>query len=42
MNFWERFLISLKINRCPILDHEDRAKQEQQDRINRLYPKRRP
>lgn len=41
MTFWERFLANLKVNRCPILDPEDKAKQEQQDRINRLYPKNR-
>lgn len=39
MNFWERFLASLKVNRAPVLDPKDLARKEQQDRINRLYPK---
>ncbi|WGL30713.1 hypothetical protein SCRES3_gp56 [Synechococcus phage S-CRES3] len=39
MTFWERFLANLKINRCPILDPADKAKAEQQARIDRLYPK---
>ena len=36
---WCRFIESLKINRTPILDPEDMAKQEQKDAIARLYPK---
>jgi hypothetical protein len=37
--FWLRFLSSLRISRTPILDPEDIRRQEQQDRINKLYPK---
>lgn len=42
MNYWERFLASLKLKRCPLVDYKAQAKQEQQDRINRLYPNRKP
>ncbi len=42
MNFWKRFLASLKLNRWPLINYREQAKQEQQDRINRLYPKEKP
>ncbi len=31
---------ALKINRWPLIDYVKQAKDEQQDRINRLYPKK--
>jgi hypothetical protein len=40
MNYWERFIASLKINRCPILNRDQQAKLEQQAKLNRLYPKK--
>ena len=36
---WCRFLESLRINRAPIIDPKEMAKQEQQAAIDRLYPK---
>lgn len=38
-NFWTRFWSSLQLNRAPVLDPGDIARKEQQDHINRLYPK---
>ena len=39
MNYWERLLASLKLSRCTLIDYKEQAKREQQDRMNRLYPK---
>lgn len=38
-DFWKRFLSSLRIRRAPILDPEDIRRQEQQARIDQLYPR---
>tara|TARA_R100000353_G_scaffold4597_3_gene6711 strand:- start:172 stop:294 length:123 start_codon:yes stop_codon:yes gene_type:complete len=40
MKYIQKYMIALKINRWPLIDYVKQAKEEQQNRINRLYPKK--
>ena len=33
-------MIALKLNRWPMIDYVQQAEQEQQEKVNRLYPKK--
>ena len=33
-------MIALKLNRWPMVDYVKQAEQEQQEKVNRLYPKK--
>ena len=37
MNYWQRFLIALKTNRCPILTLAQQKEEERKERLRRLY-----
>ena len=37
MTYWERFLIALKTNRCPIENEKDRRERERKEHLKRLY-----
>ena len=39
MTYWERFLIALKTNRCPILTQEQQKEEERKEKLRRLYGK---
>ena len=37
MTYWERFLIALKTNRCPILTQAQQKEEERKEKLRRLY-----
>ena len=39
MTYWERFLIALKTNRCPVLTQEQQKEEERKEKLRRLYGK---
>ena len=40
MNYIQKYKAALKLNRWPMIDYVKQAEDEQQNRINRLYPKK--
>ena len=40
MKYIQKYKAALKINRWPLIDYVEQAEQEQQNRIDRLYPKK--
>jgi hypothetical protein len=40
MNYIQKYKAALKLNRWPMVDYVKQAEQEQQNRIDRLYPKK--
>ena len=40
MNYIQKYMAALKLNRWPMVDYVKQAEQEQQDKVNRLYPKK--
>ena len=40
MNYIQKYMIALKLNRWPMIDYVKQAEQEQQNRIDKLYPKK--
>ena len=39
-SYKQKYIDALKLNRWPMIDYVKQAKQEQQDKVNRLYPKK--
>ena len=40
MKYIQKYMIALKLNRWPMVDYVQQAEQEQQEKVNRLYPKK--
>jgi hypothetical protein len=40
MKYIQKYKAALKLNRWPMVDYVKQAEEEQQNRINRLYPKK--
>ena len=40
MNYIQKYIAALKLNRWPMIDYVQQAEQEQQEKVNRLYPKK--
>ena len=40
MNFIQKYKAALKLSRWPMVDYVKQAEQEQQEKVNRLYPKK--
>ena len=40
MNYIQKYKAALKLNRWPMIDYVKQAEEEQQNRINRLYPEK--
>jgi hypothetical protein len=40
MNYIQKYKAALKLNRWPMVDYVKQAEKEQQNRIDRLYPKK--
>jgi len=40
MTYIQRYKAALKLNRWPMIDYVKQAEEEQQNRIERLYPKK--
>ena len=40
MNYIQKYKAALKLNRWPMVDYVKQAEQEQQNRIDKLYPKK--
>ena len=40
MKYIQKYMIALKLNRWPMVDYVKQAEQEQQEKVNRLYPKK--
>ena len=40
MKYIQKYKAALKINRWPMVDYVKQAEEEQQNRINKLYPKK--
>ena len=40
MKYIQKYMTALKINRWPLIDYVKQAEEEQQNRIDRLYPKK--
>jgi len=40
MKYIQKYKAALKLNRWPMIDYVKQAEQEQQNRIERLYPKK--
>jgi len=40
MTYIQKYKAALKLNRWPMIDYVKQAEEEQQNRINRLYPKK--
>jgi len=40
MTYIQKYKAALKLNRWPMVDYVKQAEEEQQNRINRLYPKK--
>ncbi|BCV04332.1 MAG: hypothetical protein CM15mV84_010 [uncultured marine virus] len=40
MKYIQKYKAALKLNRWPMIDYVKQAEEEQQNRINRLYPKK--
>ena len=40
MNYIQKYKAALKLNRWPMVDYVKQAEEEQQNRINRLYPEK--
>ncbi len=40
MKYIQKYKAALKINRWPLIDYVEQAEQEQQNRIDKLYPKK--
>ena len=39
-SYIQKYMAALKLNRWPMVDYVKQAEQEQQDKVNRLYPKK--
>jgi len=39
-SYIQKYIAALKLNRRPMVDYVKQAEQEQQDKVNRLYPKK--
>ena len=39
-SYIQKYMAALKLNRGPMIDYVKQAEQEQQDKVNRLYPKK--
>jgi len=40
MKYIQKYKAALKLNRWPMVDYVKQAEEEQQNRINRLYPEK--
>ena len=40
MKYIQKYKAALKLNRWPMIDYVQQAEEEQQNRIERLYPKK--
>ena len=40
MNYIQKYKAALKLSRWPMIDYVQQAEQEQQEKVNRLYPKK--
>ena len=40
MKYIQKYMAALKLNRWPMIDYVKQAEEEQQNRIDRLYPKK--
>ena len=39
-SYIQKYMAALKLNRWPMVDYVKQAEQGQQDKVNRLYPKK--